>query len=76
MALSLTRRGFLRRAGYVVGGAAMASTIDKLSVINALAPEIPELGKVWMESKGAAAARRIGRELPCRQTRLRKRQAG
>src|SRR5437867_3659427 len=37
MTLSLTRRGFLRRAGYVVSGAAMAATIDKLSVVNALA---------------------------------------
>src|SRR5437667_12498005 len=37
MTLSLTRRAFLRRAGYVVSGAAMASTIDKLSVVNALA---------------------------------------
>ena len=37
MTLSLTRRNFLRRAGYVVSGAAMASTIDKLSIVNALA---------------------------------------
>lgn len=37
MTLSLTRRDFLRRAGYVVSGAAMASTIDKLSIVNALA---------------------------------------
>lgn len=37
MTLSLTRRDFLRRAGYVVSGAAMASTIDKLTVVNALA---------------------------------------
>lgn len=37
MTLSLTRRGFLRRAGYTIGGAAMASAIDQLSIVNALA---------------------------------------
>jgi uncharacterized protein (DUF1501 family) len=37
MPLSLTRRGFLRRAGYTVGGAALASAIDQLSLVNALA---------------------------------------
>src|SRR5260370_18329095 len=37
MTLSLTRRDFLRRAGCVVSGAGMASTIDKLSIVNELA---------------------------------------
>jgi uncharacterized protein (DUF1501 family) len=37
MPLSLTRRDFLRRAGYTVGGAALASAIDQLSIVNALA---------------------------------------
>jgi uncharacterized protein (DUF1501 family) len=37
MTPSLTRRGFFRRAGYAIGGAALASTIDKLALVNALA---------------------------------------
>ena len=37
MTLSLTRRGFLRRAGYAVGSAAFASAIDQLSLVHALA---------------------------------------
>jgi uncharacterized protein (DUF1501 family) len=37
MTPSLTRRGFLRRAGYAVSSAAFASAIDQLSLVHALA---------------------------------------